>query len=800
MLRPKPLQLHTILPVFGSPLWLIAATLTVLTVPVSAQIDGPVWAGQSRSSTATWPAATAPVVTNNSAAGFGWSTPRPAVNFNAPSAPQQPLFPPTPTAAPQTPTSFQAPAASSPWVPQRPAAAGVQYPAQPTVGAIPTPNHQAGSPDALAADGMLAAALSQNRALQSQDPKNVGLKIKEARYLSWLSRHYTAGNRYRSVLREHPNHADALAGYGDALFWQSNWREAESVLTRAISLADPSDLAARTTYFRVLAKQGNASEAYRHAMELDQQTGQRDAGLGMVIADMLGAVGMHADGLGYALRPTPDVDLQIRQAAYQAQETVNRLGRRQAPQMADGIISLYPNQYNSYVAAGDLLARAGYEREATQIFARGIALSPEREEALLGRARISRTRGRHDEALQLFQNVVEANPESINGWIGVAEMARFKGDYTRSWQALETAHTVAPNSSSVFREKLKLAHVQKDKDRFAHVLAQFRRAQPADPYVSIWDARSRVDNGGQADIDGVLDPMSPEVSAEALTILRQGSPMSASAAAKIVPQAPTPELDAASRRELNKNIRRRSPGSINLTTGYEYSSLKPTTTIIGAFDDWHEAYLAGFWRLNMGHTFSFDVRGIERFSLAAKQAEGGWSMKLSPRWHAGLKGGAAFGNAGLYPNWRAGAEVLFLQNEKLTWGLEYRHLRFTDNPVHLLIPALTWNWHRKFSSTARGYVTRTNPNGAVANTGLSWYLDLVYHAAANSHVKVHYTRGDENASALIAALIGEKDFQSTGIEIRIGINERWAIIPNYRWERHNFFDLHAVGLNLNARF
>ncbi len=799
MLCAKPLIFLRNFPISRSACWLIIAALVGFVHPAAAQIDGPVWAGQNRTTTATVPQR--PAVNTQPTNTFpapvpatGWNTPQPTVN--------PVILPPPPVAVaqPRPAPIFGTPVTRSPWVAKNPSPGGLSYPSQPGSQPVAAPNVVVGSPDALAASGMLAAALSENRAFQRQDPKNVQLKIKEARYLSWLSRHYSAGNRYRAVLREHPNHADALAGYGNALFWQSNWRQAEKVLAQAISLADPADLAARTTYFRVLAKQGRASDAYRHAVELDQVTGHRDAGLGMFIADMLGAVGKYDDGLGYVMRPTPDVDLQVRQLAYQAQEAVNRTGRGQAVVMAEGIVTRFPNQYNAYVAAGDILAREDLERDAAAMYARGIALSPEREEALLGRARIARTRGRHDDALQLFQNVVEANPESINGWIGVAEMSRFKGDYERSWRALETAHTIAPESSTVFREKLKLAHAQEDTGRFEHVLQQFRRAQPTDPYVAIWDARARADKGQAVDISGALDPMSPELNAEALEVLREGQPMRASAAAKYVPQAPTPELDAAARRELNKTIRRRGLGSINLTTGYEYSSLKPTTVLGGAFDDWHEAYLAGFWRLRAGHTFSFDVRGIERFSMDSMQAEGGWSMQLSPRWIAGIRGGAAIANEGLYPNWRGGAEVLFLQNKKLTWGLEYRHLRFTDNPVHQLIPSVTWNWHRNFSSTARGYVTRSNPNGAPSDTGVTWYLDLLYRVRGNSHLKVHYARGDENASALIAALIGEKNFQSTGIEFRIGLSDRWAIIPNYRWERHNLFDLHAVGLHLNARF
>ena len=48
------------------------------------------------------------------------------------------------------------------------------------------------------------------------------------------------------------------------------------------------------------------------ATQLDQQTGHQDAALGMVIADMHSTVGMSGEGLGNVMRPTPDIDLQVR--------------------------------------------------------------------------------------------------------------------------------------------------------------------------------------------------------------------------------------------------------------------------------------------------------------------------------------------------------------------------------------------------------------------------------------------------------------------------------------------------------
>ncbi|MGB0582355.1 MAG: YaiO family outer membrane beta-barrel protein, partial [Limisphaerales bacterium] len=652
------------------------------------------------------------------------------------------------------------------------------------------------------AGGRVAVLLAENRAQQSQKPKDVELKIQEARYLSWLARHYTAANRYRAILRDHPKHAEALTGYGRSLFWQSNWRESETVLTHAIALSKAEDLTPRIAYLRVIAEQGRASEAYRQAMDLDRATGHQDPMLGILIADMLGNIGMHTDGMGYASRSTEDADLQIRQTGFHAKQSVNQQGKSFAPQAANHIVSTHPDLYNAYITAGDLLAETRHDLEAINHYERAARMSPEREEAYLGHARVVRTRARHAQALDLFQTVVQANPESINGWIGVAEMSRFQGQHQRAWQALETAHSVAPGSADVFREKLKLALAQKDEALFQSTLDQYRSVQPNDPFTALWINKWSFAQGNGVNEDqlrSILDPMAPELNTQALSLLRDAQNVSVVEATAAVPRAPTPTLDVAARHEVRRRMRSEAPRSLNVTTGYEYSSLKPTTVLGGNFPDWHEAFIAGFYRNERGQTFTFDQRHYERFDDNAHQIEAGALFPVSNRWLLGGRGGGGlFGD--FIPRWRAAFEAVFLQNDRWTWRAEHRYLRFADNPVYQAIPSVTWKWNQKFSSTVRLYVTHSNPNGARSDTGFSGYFDLAYRVAANSHAKIHYARGDENAGALIRGLIGEKDFQSVGIELRLGLNNRWALIPGYRFERHNLFDLHAVALALNGRF
>ncbi|MBL6765452.1 MAG: YaiO family outer membrane beta-barrel protein [Verrucomicrobiae bacterium] len=659
-----------------------------------------------------------------------------------------------------------------------------------TSAAVPRASSQPNQP------GRIAGALAENRAAQRQQPQDVQLKIQEARYLSWLSRHYTAASRYRAILREHPKHVDALTGYGSALFWQGDWRNAQNVLAHAVSLAKPDDIAPRVAFLRVLAKQGQASLAHRQALALDQQSGRRDAELGLLIADMMASVGLRQDGLPYADRPTTDVDLQVRQAEYRARQVIELGGKKQTPNLAADLATRFGRLYNSHTAAGDLLALHGFEREAAAYYQQAINLEPEREEARLGLARVLRTRGRHADALNSFQSAIQNNPESLNGWIGVAEMSRLQGDEERAWQALDTALTIAPASAEVFRERLKLASQSKDTTRFQSELAHYRQAQPQDPWVSLLAERRAASEGRSVNepaLRALLDPMAPDVNAEVALLLQNRN------IATELPKTDSPALNAAAGRELHRRLDIRIPSSVNLTAGYEYSSLKASTILGGTFPDWHEAFLAGFWRREGGRTFTFDYRHFERFGANAQQLQSGVLQPLGNRWTVGGNlGGALFGH--FIPHWRLGIEAGYQATKRLGLRFEYRHLRFTDEPVHQFIPEASWQWHPKLKSTARLYVTHSVPNGRASDTGLSAYFDLAYLVASNSQVKIHYAIGDENASALIQNLIGERNFQSTGIELRLGINERWAIVPSYRFERHNLFDLHAAGLSLNGRF
>ncbi len=788
---------------------LISVIALAFASPAVAQLDGPVWSKKYRSSPDTWPGNTAPrsqwPVTNvtipmvtvpvPSASGVAsqprWNSPYPGQPGTIPTveipATRAPLssgtIRPRWNIGPSAPTVSQYP----------PLTANVSVPAIPNA-AIPA---RTSLPQ-----GNLKSALAALKVKQQAEPNNLDYQLQEARYLAWLSRHYSAASKFRQVLEKQPNNYEALVGYGNEMYWQGNWRDALAAYSKAMPQAATGGLGSHIGFLKVLDAQGRSTPAYQQALELDQRSGGQNSELGLVIAGMLSAVDMDAEAMAYANRPAGDPDLAVRQAVFQAKRALALGNVAGGQQLAAQLPGQFPGNYNALASAGELLVSAGRYDDARKILTEAATYSLEREEALLELARIEKLKGDSRGALRGFQKVIEANPESVKGWLGVADSARIRNDPKRAWQALDTAHIIAPQSALVYREKLRLATQQKDREVFQHTLRQYQQAQPGDPYVNLWEGIWAAQNGEQVNVSAlrqILDPMAPELNAEAMNLIQGQSGQSWVTTANQLPAAPSPEIQQAAREKLDKQIKITNPAIINVTTGYEFSSLKDTTGTGVALTDWNEAFISGYWRRPLGMTWAAEYRAFERFADQAHQLSGGWNMHLGSRWVVGLNLGGAL-RGGFIPRWRVGGMVSHIPNDRWSMDLRVNHLRFAGNPVYQVVPGVTWNWHKQFSTSARIYMTHSSPAGTSGDVGFTGYLDLVYKVAQNSGIKIFVSKGDQDADSLVAGLIAEKDFQSAGIELRLGINDHWAILPAYRFEQHQTFDLHAVGLSLNGRF
>ncbi len=394
------------------------------------------------------------------------------------------------------------------------------------------------------------------------------------------------------------------------------------------------------------------------------------------------------------------------------------------------------------------------------------------------------------------------NPESVPGWIGIAEVAQSRGDLNRAWQALDAAQRVAPGSALLYRERLKIAFREKDAATFTGVLRAYQRAQPADAWPELWAQKWADAHGGEVNVpalQSLLAPLAPDLSGEVLRLLRRHTGEPLQRAVLRVPAAPSPDLQEAAQAKLGKQGRASDATFIGVSTGYEFATLQDTSGAGARLQEWHEGYLAAYWRQQLGMTVSGEFRTFSRFGATANQILLGWNTHVTPSWIVGLEAGGAL-NGGFIPRWRLGARTEYLLSEEVSASLGVSHLQFADEPVLQIIPGVTWQWHPQWSSQLRMYVTHTEPKGGRVNTGFAGLISTTWQFTPLSSTSLSYAMGEENASQLIKGLIGEKNFQSVGVDLKYGFNERFSLQPTYRYEAHNLFDLHAIGLSLHLRY
>lgn len=76
----------------------------------------------------------------------------------------------------------------------------------------------------------------------------------------------------------------------------------------------------------------------------------------------------------------------------------------------------------------------------------------------------------------------------------------------------------------------------------------------------------------------------------------------------------------------------------------------------------------------------------------------------------------------------------------------------------------------------------------------------MHFVAGRAHVRLSligavYSTGDENSASLTKGLIGLGLFQSAALGLKWGLPGHWSVHPPYRFESHQHFDAHAVGLS-----
>ncbi len=257
-------------------------------------------------------------------------------------------------------------------------------------------------------------------------------------------------------------------------------------------------------------------------------------------------------------------------------------------------------------------------------------------------------------------------------------------------------------------------------------------------------------------------------------------------------------------------------GEFGASAGFEYSALRDRTGSGVNPSNWQEAFASAFWHQPDKQTVQLEYRWYRRFDTTANQVQGFWTSGWLGDWRVRANAGAAL-SGDFIPKWQGGGGGTYRFTEQFLGHADVNYLRFTDVDVEQGDVGVTWLWHPKFSSDVFVFMSNDRLGSGAAGRGrpplgsarrpsggdIQSYmvsLDTIWDYAEGSWVRAFYSFGDEDVSDPQFSLIGENRFQSVGAEWRIRLAQRWSIQPSYRYEMHQQFDLHAVGLSLFHTF
>jgi YaiO family outer membrane protein len=243
----------------------------------------------------------------------------------------------------------------------------------------------------------------------------------------------------------------------------------------------------------------------------------------------------------------------------------------------------------------------------------------------------------------------------------------------------------------------------------------------------------------------------------------------------------------------------RDIGEWGVVTGYEYAVLRDTTGYGNDPADWQEALVSAFWRRPFRETWNIEYRWIERNREDGQQVLLDWSRGLNRDWLIRLNAGMGL-NGDIVPKLRAGAGASHRFSERLYGNLDGRYLRFANVDVWQVFPGAIWRWHPRGTVEARVYLSHNVFDDGTDESSLTWLLQTSWQLTRDVTAAVHYARGNENSFDPVPGLVAHDTFQSVGAHLRLDGPAGWSLHPAYRYERHQRFDLHAIGLGFSTRF
>ena len=236
-----------------------------------------------------------------------------------------------------------------------------------------------------------------------------------------------------------------------------------------------------------------------------------------------------------------------------------------------------------------------------------------------------------------------------------------------------------------------------------------------------------------------------------------------------------------------------------IATGFEYDLRQDNSGSGVDPDDWQETFISASWRRPVRNTYAVEYHWYRRFGEPANQLLAEWTQAVDRDWIVRLNGGVAL-SGNIIPKWRLGAGANYRLRDNLFGTLDFNYLAFVDTQVAQAVPGLLWRWHPRSTLETRLYLSESLFEVGGSQTGYTWLCRGSWQLSRESVLLLHGAVGNENNLDPVPGLIGRDNFAGGGIALRLGWRHRWQWSPAYRFEAHETYLLHGLGLSLSCRF
>lgn len=255
---------------------------------------------------------------------------------------------------------------------------------------------------------------------------------------------------YIAVLKQQPDHFDALHRLGVSEHQLGNSASAERLLRHCLGL-DPASAATRFALGVVLAALQRNDEAlacYDDLIALAPDFVDAHMKRGELLS-RLGRFAEAAAGYGQLIA----LDPRHLDALLHKGEALHYLGRfNDAIACYDRILAIQPNHFAALVDRGCAFKDLGRANEAIAAFDRALALAPDHTSILINRGETRLSLKQNAGALDDFDRVIAIDPNLALGWLGRANVLMLAKQVTEALEACRRALAIEPNSAKALTQ------------------------------------------------------------------------------------------------------------------------------------------------------------------------------------------------------------------------------------------------------------------------------------------------------------------------------------------------------------